>query len=201
MDTFPIPNNNSRVGFHYYPDTVHFRDQDLSVWLPVLKSLNCSWLYLQAPTDRAIPESFITTLINNSIMPILQFGINPAYPPTQNEFNLFLESYAKWGVKYVVLFDRPNLRRAWSAAAWAQQDLVERFLDRFIPLATLVQQAGMIPVFPPLEPGGDYWDTTFLKTALESLMRRNQSALLDNLVLSAYARFSEKGIHWGRRWT
>jgi hypothetical protein len=197
MDTLPVPNNNSRVGFHYYPDTLHYRDQDLNVWLPVLKSLNTSWLYLQAPTDRAIPESFITTLVNNAIMPVLQFNINPAYPPSQTEFNLFLESYAKWGVKYIILFDRPNLRRVWPAAAWAQQDLVERFLDRFIPLASSVLQAGMIPVFPPLEPGGDYWDTTFLKASLESIKRRNQSGLLDNLVLAAYARFNDKGLHWG----
>jgi hypothetical protein len=197
MDTLPIPNNNSRVGFHYYPDTLHFRDLDLQQWIPVLKTLNCSWLYLLAPTDRAIPENFITTLITNSIMPILQFNINPAYPPVQSEFNLLLNSYSKWGVRYILLYDRPNLRRAWSSTAWAQQDLVERFLDRFIPLATLVQQAGMIPVFPPLEPGGDYWDTTFLKSALESLKRRNQTAILDSLVLSAYARFSEKGLQWG----
>ncbi len=197
MQTLPIPNNNSRVGFHYYPDTIHFRDQDLAVWLPVLKSLNCSWLYLNAPTDRAIPESFISTLIFNSIMPVLQFNVNPAYPPSHNEFGLLLESYAKWGVKYILLFDRPNMRKSWSAAAWAQQDLVERFLDRYIPLAAQVLQVGMIPVFPPLEPGGDYWDTTFLKSALESLVRRNQTTIIDNLVFAAYARYSEKGIHWG----
>ena len=197
MDTLPIPNQNSRIGFHYFQDALHYRDQDLSTWLPILKSLNCSWLSLQAPMDRAIPESFITGLISQSIMPVLQFNINPAYPPTQNEFNLLLESYAKWGVKYLVLFDRPNLRRMWSAAAWAQQDLIERFLDRYIPLANLVLKAGMIPVFPPLEPGGDYWDTTFLKSALEAIIRRNQTELLDHLVIGAYARYSEKGIHWG----
>lgn len=197
MDTIPIPNNNSRIGFHYYPDTVHYRDQDITQWLPVLKSLNTSWVCLQAPTDRAIPENFITTLVSNAIMPVLQFNINPAYPPTQSEFNLFLESYAKWGVKYIILFDRPNLRKSWSAAAWAQQDLVERFLDRYVPLANLVLQAGMIPVFPPLEPGGDYWDTTFLKAALESLKRRNLAGLLDSLVIAAYARFSDRGIQWG----
>jgi hypothetical protein len=55
----------------------------------------------------------------------------------------------------------------------------------------------MIPVFPPLEPGGDYWDTAFLKSTLESLKRRGKSDVLDNLVLSAIASFSEKGLGWG----
>lgn len=197
MDTIPIPNNNSRVGFHYYPDTLHYRDQDIAAWLPILKSLNVSWLYLLAPSDRAIPENFITSLAQEGIMPVLQFNFNPAYPPTQIDFQLYLESYAKWGVKYVLLFDRPNQRKSWTSTAWAQQDLVERFLDRYIPLANLVLQAELLPVFPALEPGGDYWDTTFLKTAIESLKRRNQTDLLDNLVLAAYAHFSEKGIQWG----
>ena len=48
-----------------------------------------------------------------------------------------------------------------------QQDLVERFIDRFLPLAALVVHLGMIPLFPPLQPGGDYWDLTFLKQALD----------------------------------
>ena len=66
----------------------------------------------------------------------------------------------------MVLFDRPNLRANWPAAAWAQSNLVERFLDVFQPLALAAVQAGLIPVFPPLEPGGDYWDTAFLRSCL-----------------------------------
>ena len=197
METLPIPTNNSRVGFHYFPDTVHYRDSDIQHWLPILKNLNCSWLILNTPQDRAIPESFISTLISNAIEPVLQFQMDPGSTPMQQDFNMLMDVYANWGVHYIVLFDRPNIRKSWSSASWAQQDLVERFLDRFIPLASNILQKGMIPVFPPLEPGGDYWDTTFLKSALESLNRRGQQSILDNLVLAAYARVSEKGLNWG----
>ncbi|PKP01191.1 MAG: hypothetical protein CVU11_15960, partial [Bacteroidetes bacterium HGW-Bacteroidetes-6] len=41
-------------------------------------------------------------------------------------------------------------------------DLVERFLDRFLPLANQVVSEGAVPVMPALEPGGNYWDTAFL---------------------------------------
>ncbi len=197
MDTLPIPTNNSRVGFHYFPDSMHYRDSDIQHWLPILKNLNCSWLILNTPQGRAIPESFISTLIANAIEPVLQFQMDPGSTPLQQDFNMLMDVYANWGVHYIVLFDRPNIRKSWSSASWAQQDLVERFLDRFIPLASNILQKGMIPVFPPLEPGGDYWDTTFLKSALESLTRRGQQSIIDNLVLSAYARVSEKGLNWG----
>jgi len=197
METLPVPTNNSRVGFHYYPDSLHYRDSDLQHWLPILKSLNCSWLVLNTPHDRAIPETFISTLLANAIEPVLQLHLNPGTPPVPQDFNMLMDVYANWGVHYVVLFDRPNIRKSWSAVSWAQQDLVERFLDRFIPLASSILQKGMVPVFPPLEPGGDYWDTTFLKSALDSLNRRGQQAIIDNLVLSAYAQVSEKGLNWG----
>ncbi len=197
MTTLPLPANNSRIGYHYYPDTVHYRQHDVQHWLPILKSLNTSWLFLQSSVDRAIPETFISELVGQGIEPVIQFPISPSNPPNSRDFSLLLDSYEKWGVHYVILFDRPNMRSSWSSAAWSQQDLVERFLDRYIPLATQVIESGLTPVFPPLEPGGDYWDTTFLKSALKSLQRRSATSIMDNLVLSAYAPINEKGLNWG----
>ena len=133
---------------------------------------------MDAPQDRAIPESFIASLISNNIEPIIHFNIDLTTPPSLVDIKLLLESYAKWGVHYVMIFDRPNIKSSWASTSWAQHDLVERFLDRFIPIANAVLQAGLLPVFPPLEPGGDYWDTAFLKTALESLKRRGKSDIL-----------------------
>ncbi len=197
MQTLPVPMNNSRVGFHYYPDANHYREADLNHWLPILKSLNASWLVLLAPVDRAIPEDFIKLLVSNGIEPILQFQLNPANPPLASDLDVLFTAYKSWGAHYLVLFDRPNMKKTWSSAAWTQQDLVERFLDRFVPIATQVISKGLVPVFPPLEPGGDYWDTTFLKSALDSLIRRGQQQMLDTLVLSAYAHLTEKGLNWG----
>ena len=90
-----------------------------------------------------------------------------------------------------------HLRRSWPGNAWAQSDLVERFLDVFLPAADLVVQAGLQPVFPPLEPGGDYWDTAFLRAALQGIQRRGQNSLLENLVIGAYAWVNERRLGWG----
>ena len=68
MPTFHIPPKNNRIGFHYFPDANHFRESDLYTWLPELKTLEASWLVLNAPADRAIPEFFINGLKENGIV-------------------------------------------------------------------------------------------------------------------------------------
>ncbi len=193
----PSTSTPSRLGFHYFPDTFHYRQSDLTTWLPELKALGASWLTLVAPIDRAIPEAFIKGLLQADIQPLLHFHLPLSHPISPSSLDVLFRAYAEWGVRYVVLFDRPNCRASWSASTWAQSDLVERFLDRFLSLAHAVLQAGLIPVFPPLEPGGDYWDTTFLRAALQSMMRRGEAQLLQTLHLSAYAWADEHPLDWG----
>ncbi len=197
MDSLPLPSQNTRLGFHYFPDTLHYRENDLQTWLPELCSLGASWLVLQAPADRAVPEAFLAGLIKAHIEPILRFDLSLARLPGADDLRVLFETYAKWGVHYLVLFDQPNARRSWQDAAWGQEDLVERFLDHYLPLADAAAQSGLAPVFPPLEPGGNYWDTAFLCTALQSLLRRKQNSSLDSLVLSAYVLTGSQPLQWG----
>lgn len=206
--TSPFPAN--RLGLHYFPDTVHYRETDLQTWLPVLQELGASWLVLRSELDRAIPESFLRGLKQARVEPVIQFSISLELLPDLKGIGTLLEVYGRWGARYVIFFDRPNARASWPAQSWAQQDLVERFLDRYVPLANMASQFGLNPVFPPLEPGGSYWDTAFLQTALQALQRRKQDLLLQNLVLAAYAWTgeglgSDGSLDWGAggplRWT
>ena len=198
MSKFPIPRINTRLGLHYFPDAVHYRTTNLRNWVPELHALGISWLTLHAPNDRAIPEAFLKGLMDQNIEPILHFKI-PIDDPHQLEDNITLFStYARWGVNYIVLFDRPNSRAAWSTTDWTQVDLVERFLDRYLPHALSALNEGLIPIFPPLEPGGDYWDTSFLKTSLQAIKRRGHQEIIDNLIVGAYANARQRPITWGR---
>jgi hypothetical protein len=190
-------NNNPRFGLHYFPDTYHYRDTDLNLWLPKIHALGASWLTLIAPINRAIPEEFITGLVREGIQPVIHFKL-----PLDNSFrveslSILLETYAKWGVKHVVLFDRPNQRSNWPMSYWTRDNLVERFLDIYIPGISLVNQLGLTPIFPPLEPGGDYWDTSFLRASLRGLVRRGHGELANILVLSAYAWTGNLSLNWG----
>jgi hypothetical protein len=189
-----IPN---RLGFHYFPDTLHYRESDLMTWLPELKALGAGWLVLQADQDRAIPEPFLNGLEQARITPILQFNLPYGSLPDFKGIRTLVEVYSKWGIQYIQFFDRPNDRSVWPASSWAQADLVDRFLDRFLPLATIANQNGIVPLFPALEPGGSYWDTAFLRSALEALESRNQSSIIENLVLTAYAWSHNHPLQWG----
>jgi hypothetical protein len=198
-ETLHLPfSNRPRLGFHYYPDTLHYRECDLDTCLPELNAMGAAWLTLQAPLNRAIPEPFLRGLLNAGIEPILHFRLPFSHPTSGETLDLLCKAYAAWGVHFITLFDRPNQRSSWPACAWTQSDLVERFLDLFIPSATCVMEAGLTPVFPPLEPGGDYWDTSFLQAALRGLVRRGQTALVDGLHLGAYAWVDEHPIDWGK---
>ncbi len=177
----------NRLGLHYFQDTLHYSAQDLSVWLPELTKLNVSWVVLLSDSNRAIPEYFITGLLNAGIQPIIHFKLQLPDAPPAADLKPILSAYSHWGVKYVVFFDKPNDSSSWSSAGWSHQDLVERFIDQFLPLALEAQHNKLIPVFPPLMPGGSYWDTSFFKSSLQSLQRRGKQNLLDTMAVGVYA--------------
>ncbi|MFH1446282.1 MAG: hypothetical protein ABIG43_02585, partial [Chloroflexota bacterium] len=114
-----------------------------------------------------------------------------------DDLKVILNAYSRWGVRYVVIFNSPNLKTSWVQGTWSQEDLVERFLDRYLPLARIAEQVGLIPVFPPLQPGGDYWDTSFLKKMLVSIKRRRSIESVTNLHVAASAQTFNKPLDWG----
>ncbi len=187
----------TRYGFYYFPDLMHYTEADIRTWMPELKALGATWLTLLTPTDRAIPETFIKSTIENGITPVLHMPFSTTSASRPENVNVIFKAYARWGVKYVVLFDRPNMIKNWTPSDWAKNNLVDRFLDIFIPIASEVIKAGLIPIFPPLQPGGDYWDTAFLFAALQGIQRRGQVELMKYLALSAYAWSGNRSPNWG----
>ncbi len=191
------PTQTSRYGFYYFPDNLHYREIDIKAWIPELRALGAAWLTLLAPVDRAIPEAFIRPLIEAGIQPIIHMPLSTSGQIVAGELGVVFAAYARWGIRYIALFDKPNLQKNWSPNTWTQKNLVERFVDMYIPIAETALAHGLVPVFPPLEPGGDYWDTAFLYTALQGLQRRNRNELLDKLVLSANAWSGNRSPNWG----
>ena len=197
MEYSTLPAQQPRLGWHYFPDPLHYRDTDLTRWLPELQSLGASWLTLHAPIDYAIPEPFLSRLINANITPILHFQTSTTVIHQMSSIKTLLKTYASWGVRYVMFFDRPNLRKNWSPMGWAQDRLVERFLDLLIPYFEEALSSHLSPIFPPLEPGGNYWDTAFLSDAIAGLQRRGYSKLVNSIALSAYAKAGNRPLNWG----
>jgi len=187
---------NSRLGFYYSPDDQHYTQLDLDAWLPVLGGLGARWLTSQASPERAIPESFIRGLLDSQIEPIIHIPCTVG-SVSATSLTPLLSSYARWGVHYVVVHDRPNIRCNWEASDWGKTGLIERFIDYVLPILETQQSIGLQPVLPPLEPGGDYWDTAFLESVLESLIRRGKQDLLQELTLAIYVWTYGKPIDWG----
>lgn len=187
----------NRVGFHYFQDLNHYQNKDLALWLPELKSLDASWLVLQSATTQAIPEEFITQLVAEGIKPVIHFDFQVNSSVKPDDIRLLLNEYARWGVKYVVFFKHPNSKSAWLDGTWSQGDLVERFLDRYLPFVRAAEQAGLIPVFPPLQPGGDYWDLSFLKKVLQLAEQRKSLDFSANLHMAVSAQTFGKALTWG----
>ena len=186
----------ARLGYHYFPDDQHFRQADLEAWLPALQSVGARWLTLRATLDRGVPEPFIAGLRQAGIEPIIHVGA-PVRRLTDHELSPLLSSYAAWGIRYVIVFDRPNLRSQWPGASWAQSGLVDRFLDALVPVLHAQKAAGLTPVLPPLEPAGDYWDTAFLSALLDGMARRGFATLLSEAALAIYAWTYGRSLNWG----
>ncbi|MEX2162362.1 MAG: hypothetical protein WD751_10680 [Anaerolineales bacterium] len=194
----PLPvDPQKRLGIHYFADIKHYSQADLDRWMPVMQSLGVNWVTLPAPLDRAIPNEFISALIDAGIQPVVHLDLPLTEAHEAEDFAPMFRAYASWGVRYVALFDRPNLRAQWPGTAWTQRGLVARFLDYFVPMAISALEAGLLPVFPALEPGGDYWDTAFLRSALETLSERGEGLLLESLALGAYAWTGDNSMTWG----
>jgi hypothetical protein len=196
--TYSIAN---RIGFHYFPDGLHFGEKDLEIWLPRLKELNAQWLVLNSPGNRAVPEEFIRALAQAKIKTILDLDYPLSAEPAWADLETLLRSYGKWGLDYAILDQRPNSQSAWGSAFWKQTDLAGAYAARFRHFAEIALDCGIKPVFAPLLPGGDFWDLAFLETALKTLSETSDTFILNNMVLSAYAWDFDRSLELGRRRT
>ncbi len=189
--------NQNRLGFHYYPDQDHYTEVDLSAWMPTLVEHNVSWLTLPTSIDFIIPEYFIRSLLAEGVTPVIHVSL-PIQPIRKPDLLMMLGTYHGWGVRNVVVYDRPNLRTSWPASEWNRGNPVAQFVERFEPVLRAQYELGMTPIFPPLQPGGDYWDTAFLETALDSLASRVESKIIHQMNVGLYCWTFGRPLSWGQ---
>ena len=188
--------DTTKIGFRYYPDTQHYTQQDLEIWLPELRTLGTEVLVLEGSVRFAIPEIFITGLIHSGIRPVIHIPSGFSLLEAA-ELEALLSAYANWGVTEVIVGDCPNQRTSWEAADWSRSNLVERFVDRLLPILEAEFRHGLTPLLPPLQPGGDYWDTAFLRDTLAALQRRAHPGILQALGLAINVWTFGKPLDWG----
>ena len=188
---------NNRFGLHYFPDSLHYGEKDLKLWLPRLQQLNAGWLILNAPTSRAIPEEFITGITEAGIKPVVDFDFPLSEEVPWANLEVLLRAYGRWGVSHALLNHQPNNQSAWDVADWRRSDLLQTYTRQFQQFAQLALDCGVKPVYAPLTQGGDYWDLSFLEASLKQLAEESSSFLINNLTFSAYAWDQGKSLDWG----
>jgi len=193
-----FPESDAGVGFHYYPDSKHYRSHDLAAWLPELQSLGARWLTVRGELGRAIPEVFLAPLLQAGITPIVHIPVNPIQSLDPDDLRELMRAYANWGVQYVVVFDRANMRDSWKSGAFERRQLSEHFVSCWLPVALAQMECGLRPVLPPLQQGGTYWDTSFCAAVLRSLAENGAQAVIDQLVMGVYSFAGPHPPDWGR---
>ena len=186
-----------KIGFTYFSSPKYMVNNALLTWLPTLQSCGGSFVIFQANFDVAVSEDAFMAASDHDLEPLIHFNGPLPTAKSFNETSLLLDVYKKWGCKYVILGDRPNTKENWPIAEWHYDVLVDRFLDRFIPLAYHSVRIGLNPVLAPLQPGGDYWDCAFLESLLEGLIQRKMSSILSHLSLASYGYTFNKPLNWG----
>ena len=189
-------NQSTHFGIHYFEDTDHYRELDLLTWLPEMTALDINWTTLLSAKEKAIPESFITGLVQAGISTNIRFDFTFKDIPSVSEIAPLLQSYANWGVHSVQFFDRPNEKSSWLAADWTNEDMIGKYLDSLYPFVQLASDYGLKIILPPLQPGGSYWDTIFLQKMLSQISQRFPQ-VHDQLILSAYTWTGKHSLNWG----
>ena len=191
-------NQTKQLGFHYYNDMDHYDEASLDYWLPKLQAAGTRWLVLSIIEKAEIPENFLKRVTTAGIEPIICLQFSITNPPLMDIFRERMAYYRKNGVHLVQFFNYPNMKNSWTPDEWKKQKLVERFVELFSRYAETCIEQKIIPIFPLLQPGGDYWDISFLKESLHVLQQKNNESLLSNLIFSADAGFQEHPLDWGK---
>lgn len=194
-----------KIGFSYFTSPNYQLHTQLSEWLPVIKDFGASSIIFESGFARAIPEDAFLMARDLGIKPVVHFKSELPIARELNHSAILIDIYRKRGVDNIIFGERPNIKRAWPSAGWHDMNLVDHFLDRFIPLANYAVQKGVKPVFPPLQPGGDFWDTSFIELAISGLKKRKLESILNNLILSSFGYTFGKPFSWGKggpeQWT
>ncbi|MFQ5945183.1 MAG: hypothetical protein ACE5NC_02935 [Anaerolineae bacterium] len=195
IESFPGPKTGSRIGFvmkRAESTDSSVRGQDRARrWAEA----GIGWVTLESSVGHPIPSDLVTALTRQGIEPVLALDRSPVSEVDQRALRTTLDAYAVAGGRYLYLYRYPNLAGSWDSARWSEPELVRRFMGILRPSLARAIEAGLIPLLPPLQPGGDYWDTAFLAESLEILMEEDPG-LLESIGVATVTPL-DRDLNWG----
>jgi hypothetical protein len=197
LKDYPRPQGDTGIGFHWWPDVYHYDQSSFNQFVLELAAMGTSWLLVMSEPDKPIPRSFIHGLQDRHIEPIIRIYTPTVETPIdQGGLRALAQTYASWNVHYIHVYNEPNLSGEW--AHFDPNGLPERFMDYLLLcLDTLNSVPGIIPVFTPLSPGGNYWDTDFLKACFEIINLRDKQYLYEKMAVGIHNYAINHSLDWG----
>lgn len=155
------------------------------------------WAILPCPVHLPPPWETLAEARQRGLEPLVALQV-ATIDGSQSGLARLVHDYARAGVHYLWAYEYPNASRSWGWSGWSQPELVARFAAILLPFLERAAEAGLYPTLPPLEPGGDYWDTLFLSSLLRELVKAGRLALFDRLAVAAVLDPDGRPLDWGR---
>jgi hypothetical protein len=183
------------IGFACDLDTGQGNLARIERFLPHMVAMGAGWLVLRTQAMPVPEAAEIARRLNEAgVEPLVHLLPRGAMEPAQVKQSA--DEWVRGGVRYIALDDRPNTVARWSY--WQPHLLPQRYSRWLMPrLEMLASYEGVIPVFPPLAPGGDFWDTAFLTSALKELRALNPP-WLHRLAVTCINDIAGRPVTWGR---
>lgn len=186
-----------RHGFHLQIDRMQNDPASLQDFLAFAEQSATRHVVVEFSDVNSLTLLALHSFMENGIQATYFFKTNYKNELTAIEVDNLVSSLESLQCQRLIICDRPNHRDAWDLDTWLKPELIDIFLDRFTQVAEKCLAKGIQPVFPPLQPGGDYWDTAFLRQALQTLKDNSKDTLLDKLAISAYGWTYNHPLDWG----
>lgn len=196
LSAFPRPVGDNGRGMHWVP-TVASTPQVVDQFVKEMADMNVKWcVFLNDGTDLTQNDYLVQRLVANNIEPVMRI-YTPGLQPVAGDLGALVRHYKSLGVNYFQLYNEPNHEIENDGKA----PDVNRYLDLWIPAARVVAENGGLPGFGALSPGGPEPasplranDFDFLRSALQGLKARGETAVLDKAWLSAHNYMGEKPL-------
>jgi len=178
---FPKPPGDNGRGMHWIPTTFSSPDV-VDRFVREAKEMHIKWMvFLNDGTKIGDNDYLVKKLVENGIMPVMRVYTDGG-KPIEGDLGALVRHYKALGVDYYQLYNEPNL----NVENPEGTPNVDRYLDKWVKAARVVTEAGGLPGFGALSPGGNFDDLEFLKQALDRLKERGETDVLDHAWLAVH---------------
>jgi hypothetical protein len=162
-----------------------------------MAQMKVKWaVILNDGTDMSKNDYLVNKLVANGIEPVMRV-FTSGLQPVSGDLGAMVQHYKTLGVDYFQLYNEPNHPIENDGGT----PDVNKYLDLWIPAAKTVIENGGLPGFGALSPGGSEPgsegradDRDFLRSALQGIKARGETAVLDRAWLSAHNYMGDRPI-------